>query len=128
MYINKWDNADKTIVKQTVSGRISAEEMRQGMIQLGEMIDSVDHDVFMITIVDNWIWLPKEFGSIVRDYDAHFRKNLVLEVIVGSSHTLRLAMNLASIVAPRSFKLSRVVKSEDEAYQLITEYRQGSPV
>lgn len=128
MYINTWDNADKTIVKQTVSGRISAEEMRQGMIQLGEMIDSVDHDVFMITVVDNWIWLPKDFGSIVRDYDAHFRKNLVLQLIVGSSYTLRLAMNLASIVAPQSFELSRMVKSEAEAYELIAQYQQGSPV
>lgn len=128
MYINTWDNADKTIVKQTVSGRISAEEMRQGMIQLGEMIDSVDHDVFMITVVDNWIWLPKDFGSIVRDYDAHFRKNLVLQLIVGSSYTLRLAMNLASIVAPQSFELSRMVKSEAEAYELIAKYQQGSPV
>lgn len=128
MYINEWDNADKTIVKQTVSGRISAEEMRQGMIQLGEMIDSVDHEVFMITVVDNWIWLPKEFGSIVRDYDAHFRKNLVLQLIVGNSLTLRIGMNLASIVAPQSFKQSRMVKSETEAYELIAQYQQGIPV
>ena len=128
MYINEWDNADKTIVKQTVSGRISAEEMRQGMIQLGEMIDSVDHEVFMITVVDNWIWLPKEFGSIVRDYDAHFRKNLVLQLIVGNSLTLRIGMNLASIVAPQSFKQSRMVKSEAEAYELIAQYQQGIPV
>jgi len=128
VYINEWDNADKTIVKQTVSGRISAEEMRQGMIQLGEMIDSVDHEVFMITVVDNWIWLPKEFGSIVRDYDAHFRKNLVLQLIVGNSLTLRIGMNLASIVAPQSFKQSRMVKSETEAYELIAQYQQGIPV
>ena len=128
MYINEWDNADKTIVTQTVAGRISAEEMRQGMIQLGEMIDSVDHDVFMITVVDNWIWLPKDFGSIVRDYDAHFRKNLVLQLVVGSSYTLRLAMNLASIVAPQSFERSRMVKSEAEAYELIAQYQQGTPV
>ena len=82
----------------------------------------------MITVVDNWIWLPKDFGSIVRDYDAHFRKNLVLQLVVGSSYTLRLAMNLASIVAPQSFERSRMVKSEAEAYELIAQYQQGTPV
>lgn len=124
MYVTEWANAEKSILNQQIKGPLSAEEMRHGLDQIYILLDSVNHKVFIVTTVSQWLWLPKEFGSIARDFDKNVHDNLALHIIVGNSHTLRIGMNLLSIVAPRSFQFARVVSNQDEAYKLIAQYQQ----
>lgn len=119
VFVAEWANAEKTILRQTIQPPTTYEELGEGLEYVYAMLDSVDHHVIIITKLDPWLAMPKDVIAIGRRIEMNERDNLVLHVVVGTSHVLRVGLTLARIVAPKALSKVRVVASDADANAVV---------
>ena len=123
---HQWDNKEKTIIRADYVGEWTLEEYHAAhQVQLGEMLDSVNHKVDMIGVFTDAA-LPKDTLANFRVYadsPAFSHPNAGLIVNVVPSRFIATMVKIFGNVYKQFGKKIVIVASEEEAYQVIADHQ-----
>jgi hypothetical protein len=126
----QWDNDDKTIVRWDFDGPWKWDDYFVAQLESNRLLDSVDHLVDIIGNIQKSRLLPPSAVSVYRSSLKSAAPNLGLIVLVGSSSFVRQMVNIFM----KLFRFKgpgtdfRFADSEEEARQIIAEYRTHSSI
>jgi hypothetical protein len=119
-----WDNESKTIIRREMSGTWSWDEYIENNRHEHEMAISVPHDVRLIIDTRQSLTLP--IGALIQFKRAleSNSKAIKLNLVVGANPMLRTVHQILMQLFPHFVGRVILVKTFDEAYDLIEQDKQ----
>lgn len=115
-----WDNADRKVIRVTFEGNWDKKDIHR-MIDKGvSMLDTVNHTVDSIFDFTHSAFSPRNLlGSVDGMENAH-NHNARLVIFVNANLYIRSLINVARLLAPKTFAQVHFVDSLSAAYDVIT--------
>lgn len=121
-----WDNSEKTVLLQTVTGGSLLEEFFRGMRDNAAMMATVPHTVHVIVDLSQAQGNAgiKDVLSSIRYSDGKIPSNQGTVVLVGGSSFIQAVLSIVRRLAPKAVSI-HTVDTLAEARQLIAEEQAG---
>lgn len=119
-----WDNADRKVIRVTFEGNWDKKDIYR-MIDKGvSMLNTVNHKVDSIFDFTNSTFSPRNLLDSVDRMESTHSQNERLVIIVNSNLYIRSLINVARLLAPKTFAHVHFVDSLNAAYALINRFPQ----
>ena len=115
----KWLDDAQYVIVQTFEGRWTLEELHESVPELTEMMNSVEHQVVVISDLTGSNALPR--GNVVgsgRNLVTRLPDNLAMIIAVTDNHVFRVFANIVKSLVANTRRIE-MVRSWDEAHELV---------
>lgn len=125
-YSVRWDELEPTILRQTLDGLWSLDDMYQLMEASNALVQTQQQRIDLITEVGNRPHLPNDFLHSVRKIEQFvtIQPQVGMNVIVSTSNIYRVFYRVGSIIAPKAASIFRFADSVENARARIAEDRE----
>lgn len=114
-----WDNPEKTILRQTYTGRWTWNQFYAASEQTRDLMDSVDHRVDILIDMRHSSTLPQNAMSHIGVVERRHR-NQGRIVAVGVNQLIQLMFRIVLPIRPHLAEYILIVRTMDEAYAVLT--------
>lgn len=123
-----WDNADRNVIRVTFEGQWDKGDIYR-MIDKGvSMLATVNHKVDSIFDFTHSTFSPRKLLGSVDHMENTHSPNERLVIIVNANVYIRSLINVARLLAPKTFAHVHFVDSLNAAYDVITRFPQQTRV
>ena len=116
-----WDNPEKTILVREFPKDWTWDDYRLSIQKMRQMLQEVEHDVYIIIDCRNIQWLPKGaihyFNAGNRDMPSH----VAMRILVSESNLVHGVFSVLSRIASRDFRNFYFVTNMGEAHKKIAQ-------
>jgi hypothetical protein len=128
MYSSAWYDDSQTIVLQTYRPPVTMDEIYAGLKVGEQLINSVDHPVYVMMDIGERFTLPKDFLRAARYVESKGKLNVLFSVIVGGGPVVKSLIGTLAAVAPRTLSQVKYAPTMADALKLIEKHRQANAV
>lgn len=121
----QWDNNTHTILRITYEGEWERDDLIQAVDQLTVMITSVQHPVDMVIDATKNRVNPLKVISVLGYMELKIAPNQRLVIVVGFNRLIKIVLDVAKRVAPRTAHNVFLADTLADAYAMIAAHDNG---
>jgi hypothetical protein len=128
-YTVSWDELEPTILRQTLDGLWSLDDLYRLMEEANQLIQIKQERIDIITEVGNRAHLPNDFLHSARKIEnfVNIQPHVGINVIVSTSNIYRVFYRVGSIIAPKAATIFRFADTVEKARTTIADERRKPP-
>lgn len=115
----RWDNTEKTCIYYEFIGQWSWDEFDAVYADVYEMLDTVKHKVHAIVDLRNSHLLPQNTLTQMRRLTFQQHENGGITIFITENNFAHTLFNILTGVLREAKRIFRIVRTPEEAYQLI---------